>query len=246
MIVFKLHKKASLCLWCRSRFRVEVKPFNLSTSLFNLQYSESRPVCYPSEQPNSKFCVLVPRSRSNGNKCIHSSLVRSSELCLSPIQSDYEVSEKDPNRQSQSPFCGSSVEIDTIVSGPSFNAVRSPTIASECFGSVDTTILPERLLQKQVTLAMWPLSGDFSQSLVFLQGCPKLSCHPGDQVLKLNMEVLGQNGAAAMSSGRKILFLVILIVFQNFWLNFLMLGYNTELLMFIGVLYLFHTYQLMD
>ena len=104
--------------------------------LFNLQYSESRPVCYPSEQPSPKFCVLVPRSRSNGEKCIHSSLVRSSELCLSPIQPDYEVSEKDPNRQGQSPFYGS------MVPGPSFNAVRLLTIASECFGSVDTTILP--------------------------------------------------------------------------------------------------------
>ena len=126
----------------RSRFRTDVKPFNFSTSLFNLQYSENRPVCYPSEQRGSKFCVLVPRSRSNGNKCIHSSLVRSSELCLFPIQPDYEVSEKDPNRQGQSPFCGSSVEIETMVPGLSFNAVRSPTIASECFRSVDTTILP--------------------------------------------------------------------------------------------------------
>ena len=62
--------------------------------------------------------------------------------CPSPIQPDYEVSEKDPNRQGQSPFCGSSVEIETMVSGPSFNAVRLPTIASECFKSVDTTILP--------------------------------------------------------------------------------------------------------
>ena len=85
-------------------------------------------------------------AEANGDKCIHSSLVRSSELCLSPIQSDYEVSEKDPNRQSQSPFCGSSVEIETMVRGPSFNAVRSPTIASECFGSVDTTILPREAL----------------------------------------------------------------------------------------------------
>ena len=110
--------------------------------MFNLQYSESGPVCYPSEQPSSKFCVLVPRSRSNGDKCIHSSLVRSSELCLSPIQPDYEVSEKDPKRQGQSPFCGFSVEIETMVPSPSFNAVQSPTIASECFESVEPTILP--------------------------------------------------------------------------------------------------------
>ena len=68
--------------------------------------------------------------------------LRSSELCLSPIQPDYEVSQKDPNRKGQSPFCGFSVEIETMVPGPSFNAVRSPTIVSECFGSVDTTILP--------------------------------------------------------------------------------------------------------
>ena len=68
---------------------------------------------------------------------------------------------------------------------------------------------PERLPQKQVTLAMWLLCGDVSQSLVFLQGCLKLSCHPGDQVLKFNMEVLGKNGLADVSSGRKIPFLVI-------------------------------------
>ena len=68
---------------------------------------------------------------------------------------------------------------------------------------------PERLPQKQVTLAVWPLRGHVSQSSVFLEGCPKLSCHPGDQVLKLNKEVLGQNGVAGVSSDRKILFLVI-------------------------------------
>ena len=115
----------------RSRFRVDVKPFNFSTSLLNLQYSESRPVCYLSEQPCPKLCVLVPRSRSNGDKCIYSSLVRSSGLCLSPIQPDYQVPEKDPNRQDQSPFCGSGVEIENMVPGPSFNAVRSLTIASK-------------------------------------------------------------------------------------------------------------------
>ena len=96
-------------------------------------------------KPRPKFCVLVPRSRSNGDKCIHGSLVRLSESCLSHIQPDYEVSEKDPNRQSQSPFCGSSVEIETMVPSPSFNAVRLPTIASECFGSVDTSFLPREV-----------------------------------------------------------------------------------------------------
>ena len=65
----------------------------------------------------------------------------------------------------------------------------------------DLLILPS-YPQKQVTLAVWPLCGDVSQSLVFLQGCPKLSSHPVDQLLKLNMEVLGQNGVAGVSSGR--------------------------------------------
>ena len=135
----------------RTRFRVDVFQFldvsewmffSFSTDLFNLHYSESRAVCYPSEQTSSKFCVLVPGSRSNGDKCLHSSLVRSSELCLSPIQPDYEVSEKDTIRQGQGTFCGSNVEIETMVPSPSFNAVRWPIIASECSRSVDTTILP--------------------------------------------------------------------------------------------------------
>ena len=45
----------------RSRFRVDVKPFNFSTSSFNLQYSENKPVCYPNEQ--QKFQILCPGSQ---------------------------------------------------------------------------------------------------------------------------------------------------------------------------------------
>ena len=94
-----------------------------------------------------------------------------------------------------------------MVPCPLFNAVRSPTIASECFGSVDTTILPREAPAETSDSGHVATVRDVSQSLVFLQGCPKLSCHSGGQVLQLSMEVFGQNGVACVSSGRKILFL---------------------------------------
>ena len=146
----------------RSRFRVDIKPFNFSTSLFNLQYSESRPVCYPSEQPSSKFCVLVPRSRSNGDKCILSSLVRSSELCLSPIQPDYEVSEKDPNRQGQSPFVA-----PVWRSRQWFPVLLSmlydrPLLLLNVSDLLILPSYPERLPLKQVTLAVRRCLSKFS------------------------------------------------------------------------------------
>ena len=126
----------------RSGFRMDVKPFNFSTSLFDLQYSESRPVCYPSEQPSSVFCVMVPRSRSNGEKCIHSSLVRSSELCLSPFSQIMKCLKKIQTDKAKVLFVAPVWRSRPWFPGSSFNAVRSPFIASEYFGSVDTATLP--------------------------------------------------------------------------------------------------------
>ena len=96
-----------------------------------------------------------------------------------------------------------------MVPSPSFNAVWLPTIASKCFGSVDTTILPREAPAETSDSGHVAAVRRCLSTFSLLQGCPKLSCHPGDQVLKLNMKVLGQNGVAGVSRGRKILFLVI-------------------------------------
>ena len=76
----------------------------------------------------------------------------------------------------------------------------------------DLLILPShpgRMPQKQITLAMWLLSGDALVSSNFLRGCPTSSCPHGDQELRHSIKVLGQSGVAGVLKNKKILFLVI-------------------------------------
>ena len=76
----------------------------------------------------------------------------------------------------------------------------------------DLLILPShpgRMPQKQVTLAMWPLSGDALVSSNFLRGCLTSSCPHGGQELRHSIKVLGQSGVAGVLKNKKILFLVI-------------------------------------
>ena len=76
----------------------------------------------------------------------------------------------------------------------------------------DLLILPSHpgtMPQKQVTLAVWPLSGDALVSSNFLRGCPTSSCPHGDQELRHSIKVLGQSGVAGVLKNKKILFLVI-------------------------------------
>ena len=107
----------------QSRFRVDVKPFNFSTCLFNLQYSESRPVCYPSEQPVPNFVSWFPDPEAMVTNAFTVPWSCHLSYAFPPFSQIMKCLKKDPNRQGQSPFCGSSVEIETMVPGPSFNAV---------------------------------------------------------------------------------------------------------------------------
>ena len=76
----------------------------------------------------------------------------------------------------------------------------------------DLLILPShpgRMPQKQVTLAVWPLSGDALVSSNFLRGCSTSSCLHGGQELMYSTKVFGQSGVAGVLKDKKILFLVI-------------------------------------
>ena len=95
-----------------------------------------------------------------------------------------------------------------MVPGPSFNAVRSPTIASECFGSVDTIILNReataetsdsgRVAAVRRCLSKFSLPSRVSEIVMS-------SWRSGTQA---QYGSAWANGVAGVPSSRKILFLV--------------------------------------
>ena len=140
---------------------------------------------------------------------LSNSLVKPAMLCISPLQSNYEMPKKIQSDKGK-------VLLIALVwrSRPWF-----PILLSMLYDRLlllpstsDVLILPShpgRMPQKQVTLAVWPLSGDALVSSNFLRGCPTSSCPHGGQELKHSIKVLGQSGVAGVLKNKKILFLVI-------------------------------------
>ena len=135
----QLHSRHSVPI-NKSQFRVETQSSNFSSDLCNLHHSRCRPFCNKSKQSSSEIHFMVPRSRCSGNQCFLNSLVQPAMLCISPLQSNYEMPEKNSVRQSQgSPYC-SGVEVETVVSNSTIDALRSPVVASQYFRSIDSSI----------------------------------------------------------------------------------------------------------
>ena len=135
----QLHTRHSVPI-NKSQFRMDTQSSNFSLDLCNLHYSRSRPFCNKSKQSSSEINFMVPRSRCSGNQCILNSLVQPAMLCISPLQPNYEMPKKNSVRQSQgSPHC-SSVEVETVVSNSTIDALQSPIVASQYFISIDSSI----------------------------------------------------------------------------------------------------------
>ena len=118
----QLHSRHSVPI-NKSQFRMETQSSNFSSDLCNLHYSRSRPFCNKSKQSSSEIHFMVPRSRCSGNQCFLNSLVQPAMLCIPPLQSNYEMPKKNSVRQSQgSPYC-SSVEVETVVSNSTIDAL---------------------------------------------------------------------------------------------------------------------------
>ena len=89
----QLHSRHS-ALINKSQFRMETQSSNFSSDLCNLHYPRSRPFCNKSKQSSSEIHFMVPRSRCSGNQCFLNSLVQPAMLCISPLQSNYEMPKK--------------------------------------------------------------------------------------------------------------------------------------------------------
>ena len=89
----QLHSRHSVPI-NKSQFRMETQSSNFLSDLCNLHYSRSRPFCNKSNQSSSEIHFMVPRSRCSGNQCFLNSLVQPAMLCISPLQSNYEMPKK--------------------------------------------------------------------------------------------------------------------------------------------------------
>ena len=152
---------------------------------------------------------MVPRSRCSGNQCLHNTLAQPAMLCISFLQSNYEMPKNIQSGKAK-------VLLITPVwrSRPWFPILLSMLYDRPLLlpNTSDLLILPThpgRMPQKQVTLAKWPLSGDASISSNFLRGCPTSSCPHGGQGLRHSVNVLVQSRVAGVLKNKKILFLVI-------------------------------------
>ena len=107
----------------KSQFRMETQSSNFSSDLCNLHCSRSRPFCNKNKQSSSEIHFMVPRSRFSGNQCFLNSLVQPAMLCISPLQSNYEMPKKNSVRQSQGSLHCSGVEGETVVSNSTIDAL---------------------------------------------------------------------------------------------------------------------------
>ena len=63
--------------------------------------------------------------------------------------------------------------------------------------------------KRNFKLAIWPVSGNSSDSIKFLKGCPKLSLHHGGWVQKSITSLPGINSIAGVKNDQLIQFLVL-------------------------------------
>ena len=125
----------------------------------------------------------------------------SNQLCISSLQSNYEMPEKNPVRQSQgSPHC-SSVEVETVVSNSTVDAFRSPIVASQYLRPLDSsTASRENAAETSNDSCMAAVRRCLSQFYLSL----RVSKHH-----HVHIKVLGQSEIADVLKNKKILFLVI-------------------------------------
>ena len=94
-----------------------------------------------------------------------------------------------------------SVEIKTLVSNYFRDTNGSPSSRPNQKGSFATSPIksnsssPDRQ-KRNFKLAAWPVSGNPSDSIKFLKGCPKLSLHHGGRVQKRITSLPGVNSIA--------------------------------------------------
>ena len=160
----------------KSQFRMETQSSNFSSDLCDLHNSRFRSFCNKSKQSTSEIHFMVPRSRCSDNAftipwsnqlCYAFPPYSQIMKCLKKIQFDKaKVLLIDPVWRLRPWF-------PILLLMLYYHPLLLPSTSDLLLLPSD----PERMPQKQVTSAVWPLSGDASVSANFLRGCPTSSYH---------------------------------------------------------------------
>ena len=126
------------------QFRMEARPINISTSHANSGSLSSGSICFQDISSTAKVYELETRPRSNGNRCIESTLDKHEKLCFSPICIDRQVSIQDTERGSQrdDTHCTSMANSAMVCTSP-INVVPETTPSTE------TTISTNKSQQRE-------------------------------------------------------------------------------------------------
>ena len=139
-------------------------------------------------------------------------MVRPSVLCISSLQSDYEMCGKDKKSERENLASNSRMAIQTMVpllflllyDQPLLPQNSETMLLSPCN---QKTLKPQLNINK-LTLAVCLLSGNASLNTKFLRRCPKLYSPYGAQEQNSSMDPVGESGIVGVWNRKLIQFLV--------------------------------------
>ena len=174
----------------------------------SLPDATDRFVCDKSQHSAQKTCIVDTRPSECCNRRMQRPVV--SVLCISSLQSDHEMCAKDKKSERKNLASNSSMEIQTLVPLPVFSPIRSTPPSSEFrdYATSNQKALKPQLNINNLTLAVWPLSGNASLNTKFLRECPKSYSPHGAQEQDLSMNPAGESGMAGVWNGKLVQFLV--------------------------------------
>ena len=194
--------------------RVDAMQENIQTDCGSLWMSSDRSLRLIPKPPAKNILFLDSRPKSLKNRCIHFQLGFQPSLPVSSISSNSQMPFRDKERQMQGNTNSPSVEIKTLVSNyfrdangrPALLPIRKDLLQLPLSNQTHP-LLTDR--KRNFKLAAWPVSGNPSDSIKFLKGCPKLFLHHGGRVQKSIISLPGVNSVAGAKNDQLIRFLVL-------------------------------------
>ena len=208
------HFHRSTLLLSTVEHRVDAMQENIPSDHGSLWMSSDRSLRLIPKPPTKNILFLDSRPKSLKNRCIHFQLgfqpslpVSSFPLvhkCLSKIR-------KDKCRAILIAPVWKSRLWYPIISGmlidrPALLPIRKDLLQLSLSNQTHP-LLTDR--KRNFKLAAWPVSGNPSDSIKFLKGCPKLSLHHGGRVQKSITSLPGVNSTAGVKNDQLIRFLVL-------------------------------------
>ena len=123
----------------------KLNPILFQKDCRSLQDATDRFVYDKSQHSAQKICIMDTRPSARCNQRIQCPVVRPPVLCISSLQSDYEMCAKDKKSERENLASNPSMEIQTLVPPPVFSLIRSTPSCSKFRDYATSSIQPEGL-----------------------------------------------------------------------------------------------------